>query len=161
MRAFNRFVFALCCCSFGLWMGCNNETATTDTNTKPEKPAKSQAEATHQSSKQLKRPKNPIGDTTTNPVIRPVKNDFQPKTGFNSKFVNSMRKWTDSANQFSTRAELIAVAMKTRKVKLLKENGVTITVDYDTLSYHDQNYITEFVFAQRTVHQPKLVENFD
>ena len=63
-------------------------------------------------------------------------------------FVNGLRVWRDSENLFTTNAELVAVGLKDRQVRLLKENGVAVTVPYDRLSEFDQKYVNEFLFLQ-------------
>ncbi|MEM9412229.1 MAG: SHD1 domain-containing protein [Planctomycetota bacterium] len=63
-------------------------------------------------------------------------------------FVNCLRVWRDSENLYSTKAELVAIGLKDRQVRLLKDNGVAITVSYDRLSSYDQKFINEFLFMK-------------
>lgn len=97
-----------------------------------------------------------------------VDNDFVPgavnsqSQASGKRFVAAMRVWRDVDDLYSTNAELISVAIDSREVKLLKDNGVTVTVPVSLLSQHDQNYIFAFVdecsTGQRTSQQ--IVEKF-
>ena len=64
-------------------------------------------------------------------------------------FVNTMRQWKDDSDTFSAKAELIEVHMKERRVKLLKDNGVSVLVAFERLSDHDKNYVREFIEFHR------------
>lgn len=105
-----------------------------------------------------------IGDDTALESVADLSNDFQPSIASSCVFVNMLRVWKDSKNEFSTNAELMAVAEQTREIRLLKQNGVVITVPYEILSDHDKNYVAEFISAERQNSSrpaPKLVEFFD
>jgi len=69
--------------------------------------------------------------------------------GTDDCFVNSIRQWRDKEGQYSTNAELVAVSIENRSVKLLKENGVAIDVPVDRLSLHDRNFLVQAVHALR------------
>lgn len=81
---------------------------------------------------------------------------------FGKRFVVSLRVWRDANDLYSTNAELIAVALATREVKLLKDNGITITVPFAELSPHDQAYVIEFMTATRQSPSttPEIVDRF-
>ena len=64
-------------------------------------------------------------------------------------FLNAMRQWRDASNSYSTNAELLEVLMNQRRVRLLKENGVSVVVDYERLSTHDKNFVREFILFHR------------
>lgn len=99
----------------------------------------------------------------TDPKLE-LSNDFQPGTSTSNVFVNMLRVWKDAKGEFSTNAELMAVATTSSEVRLLKQNGVTITVPVEILSDHDKNYVTEFINAERqntTRPTPQLVDVFE
>ncbi len=64
-------------------------------------------------------------------------------------FVNSMRQWQDESNTYTAKAELLEVKIKQRRVRLLKENGVIVLVDYTRLSPHDKKFVREFILYHR------------
>ena len=66
------------------------------------------------------------------------------------QFVNRMRVWHDNNGQHSVNAELVAVSLDERSIKLLKDNGVTVDVSIDNISNHDRNFLTQAVNALRT-----------
>ena len=108
-------------------------------------------------------PEENVEDEGTESVAE-LSNDFQPTSATSYVFVNMLRVWKDSKNEFSTTAELMAVAENTREVRLLKQNGVVITVPYEILSDHDKNYVTEFISAERqrvSRPTPQLVDVFE
>ena len=76
-------------------------------------------------------------------------------------FINSMREWKDTSGAYSTNAELLEVKMKKRWVRLLKDNGVVVVVEFERLSDHDKNFVREFILYHRNQDvgtAPKLVE---
>ena len=90
------------------------------------------------------------GDECCNSLNPCGQNDFSPVANVNSqqsgkRFVAALRVWRDFDDTYSTNAELMAVAVDSKEVKLLKDNGVTVTVPISLLSRHDQNYIHAFV----------------
>ena len=70
---------------------------------------------------------------------------FQPVANQRPRFVNTMRVWWDAEQTYSTHAELLAFSNNPRQVKLLKENGVMITVPFNRLSKHDQLFVQEYL----------------
>ena len=105
-----------------------------------------------------------IADT---PVTQPKNNEdaVEPLPGESTDlFVSSLRMWKDDKGLFSTNAELLAVSTSSREIRLLKENGVIVTVPFDRLSVHDKNFIALFMNAARKKVKkvtPQLVETFE
>jgi len=85
---------------------------------------------------------SPCGDSDNDfaPVVNTVSSSQSSE-----RFVVAMRVWRDFDDTYSTNAELLSVAVDSQEVKLLKDNGVTVTVPVSMLSRHDQNYILAFV----------------
>lgn len=65
--------------------------------------------------------------------------------------VGSLRVWNDRDGLFSTNAELLEISLQSRAVKLLKENGVAITVPFELLSIHDRRYLVHVVAASARI----------
>lgn len=95
-------------------------------------------------------------------------NDFVPAAVTSKhqegQFVAQLRVWNDYEGLYSTNAELVSVAIDSRTVKLLKDNGVTIHVPISQLSRHDKNYVNAFVdecYAKNDPSSRKIVDSFN
>jgi hypothetical protein len=63
--------------------------------------------------------------------------------------VNTLRVWRDRDLQYATSAELLEISLDTNSVKLLKENGIAITVPIARLSEHDKNFVLHFLATKQ------------
>lgn len=64
--------------------------------------------------------------------------------------VGTLRIWRDRDSQYSTNAELLEISLNSKSVKLLKENGIAITVPIERLSEHDKNFLMHYLAAQKS-----------
>ncbi len=86
------------------------------------------------------------GDQTSRTNSPDSNSPVSSARGYNG--VNSLRVWRDRDLQYETSAELLEISLESKSVKLLKENGITITVPIVRLSEHDRNFLLYFVAAR-------------
>ena len=75
--------------------------------------------------------------------------------------VSTLRIWRDRDAQYPTNAELLEISLDSKSVKLLKQNGIAISVPIERLSEHDKIFLMHVLAAQNSEIgkiNPKLVE---
>ena len=166
---------AICLLTFVVaFIGCQNETAVpaskeTENTTENESPAAETTEPAAAASNHAPQQKSVSKDQNQHEnlmdSLSPVANmaTTPESTLFTGSdlFVNSLRTWNDVSNTFSANAELLEVLIKKRQIRLLKENGIVVVVDYELLSEHDKNFVRQFIEYHRNQDvssAPKLVD---